>query len=96
MRELDGTVLRSMNAERTREIMATAEGQGMLQMLMAEWPWDVFVTLTTTEVCSPERMKKIIFKTFGMNRITIRMLMLPQQGPVTGINSNNMVFCMCN
>jgi hypothetical protein len=70
MRELDGTVLRSMNDERTREIMATEEGQGMLQMLMAEWPWETFVTLTTTEVCSPERMKKIIFKTFGMNRIT--------------------------
>ena len=42
----------------------------MLQMLMAEWPWENFVTLTTAEVCSPERMKKIIFKTFGMNRIT--------------------------
>lgn len=70
MVQLDKTVLRGMSGERIREIMATEEGQGVLHMLMAEWPWSTFVTLTTAEVATAERMKKIIFKTFGMNRIT--------------------------
>lgn len=70
MKELDGTVLRAMTDERTREILATDEGQGVLMMLMHEHPWETFVTLTTSTVATAERMKKIIFKTFGMMRQT--------------------------
>jgi len=70
MTDFDKSVLRGMTDERVSEILATPEGNGVLLMLMRNHPWDTFVTLTTSTICTPERMKKIIFRTFGMNRIT--------------------------
>ena len=70
MEDLSKTVLRNMTDERTSEILSTPEGKWVLETLLRHHPWQTFVTLTTSTIATPERMKKIIFKTFALRRST--------------------------
>ena len=54
--------------EWVNETLNTELGSAVSEMLMRYFPWQTFSTLTTAHICAPERMKKLIFKTFGLHR----------------------------
>ena len=63
-----GTVLARIDHEWKAEQLSTELGRAVQGMLLPHYPWETFCTLTTENVCSVERMKKIIFRTFELHR----------------------------
>ena len=63
-----GTVLSRIDDEWKEQQLKTELGQAVQSMLLPHYPWESFVTLTTEEICSVERMRKIIYRTFELHR----------------------------
>ena len=63
-----GTVLDRIDDAWKEEQLRTEMGQAVQSMLLPHYPWESFCTLTTEDVCSVERMRKIIYRTFELHR----------------------------
>ncbi len=63
-----GTVLSRIDDQWKSEQLQTELGRGVQEMLLPHLPWETFCTLTTAEICSVERMRKIIYRTFELHR----------------------------
>ena len=63
-----GSVLDKLSSEWVGETVRSKQGQAVFNMLMEHFPWKTFSTLTTHNVCSAERMKKIIYRTYAGHR----------------------------
>jgi hypothetical protein len=62
------SVLDRIDREWKEKQLNSDEGSAVCDMLFKHYPWKSFCTLTTTDVCSVERMRKIIFRTFELHR----------------------------
>ena len=63
-----GSVLENIDREWKEEQLTSPVGKAVCDMLFRHYPWQTFCTLTTEDVCSAERMKKIVYRTFEMRR----------------------------